>query len=310
VNTAVLLFDGVQIIDYTGPWEAFGRVGTVYGVSIGGAPITTSMGMQVVPNHALGQEPLPDVLVVPGGGNSGEPGSTPHGVGAQLANPAVIEWIRATAERATTVLSVCNGAFLAQRAGLLDGKSATTTASYLAYLAKIAPLTRVVPDRVVDNGKVVTAGGLSSGIDGALHVIERLEGRGAAMQVALGMEYDWEPGKAWSRARLADFHVPAALYGAIAGAGLVVVDLESTLDQATETYRITSSRAPDEVVDVMNENLARAGWQVLAADGAERPGASTRARGSDSQGSWDVAAVVRPEEDPTTLLVKIGIRAT
>src|SRR5690348_8714212 len=128
MNTAVLLFDGVQIIDYTGPWEVFGRRGNVYGVSEHGRPITTSMGMRVTPNHSFADAPPADVVVVPGGGNSGEPGSTPFGVGAQLERPAVIDWIRESAERATAVLSVCNGAFLAQRAGLLDGKSATTTA--------------------------------------------------------------------------------------------------------------------------------------------------------------------------------------
>ena len=108
-RAAILIYPGVQIIDYTGPWEAFGRVGNVYGVSVGGAPITTSMGMQVVPNHALGEEPPADVLVVPGGGNSGEPGSTPRGVGAQLENAAVIDWIRARAEHATAVLSPACG---------------------------------------------------------------------------------------------------------------------------------------------------------------------------------------------------------
>jgi len=307
MNTAVLLFDGVQIIDYTGPWEAFGRRGNVYGVSEHGQPITTSMGMQVVPNHSFADAPPADVLVVPGGGNSGEPGSTPYGVGAQLAIPAVIDWIRATAERATMVLSVCNGAFLVQRAGLLDGKAATTTASYFAYLAKVAPATRVVPDRVVDNGKVITAGGLSSGIDGALHVIERLDGHGAAMQVALGMEYDWEPGKAWSRAQLADFHVPAAVYGPIAGAGLQVVDVTSDIDRAHEVYRVATSSPPDDIVGVMRENLARAGWELVGGDVQAAPAAAARARGSDAEGAWTVAATVRPDEAPGTVLVSIEI---
>lgn len=299
MNTAVLLFDGVQIIDYTGPLEAFGRRGTVYGVSEHGKPITTSMGMQVVPNHSFPDAPAADVLVVPGGGNSGEPGSTPYGVGAQLANPAVIDWIRATAEHATMVLSVCNGAFLAQRAGLLDGKSATTTAGYLGYLATVAPNTRVIPDRVVDNGKVVTAGGLSSGIDGALHVIERLDGHGAAVQVALGMEYDWEPGKTWSRALLADFHIPGGLYAPFA-AGAQIVDMRSDFDSAEEIYRVPATRTPDAMVEAIDATWAGLGWQRVG------PGHG-RGTGNDGR-AWEIESIAAPD-GAGAMLVTLRINA-
>ena len=185
ITTAILVFDGVQIIDYTGPCEALGRRGPAYLVAENGAALTTNMGMQVVPNYSFGQEPKPDVLVIPGGGSSGEPGSRRYGVGAQLDNDTVIDWIRSTAAASTHVLSVCNGAFLANRAGLLDGLTATTTAGYIDYLATVAPGTKVVRDqRVVDNGKVVVTGGLSAGIDGALRVIEKLEGFGVAVETA------------------------------------------------------------------------------------------------------------------------------
>lgn len=300
MNTVVLLFDGVQIIDYTGPWEAFGRVGDVYGVSETGEAITTSMGMRVVPNHAFADAPAPDVVVIPGGGNSGEPGSNPYGVGAQLERPAVIDWIRSNAERATAVLSVCNGAFLAQRAGLLDGESATTTAGYLGYLASIAPGTRVVPDRVVDNGKVVTAGGLSSGIDGALHVIDRLEGHGAAMLVALGMEYDWDPGRAWSRAQLADFHIPGGLYTPFASAA-TLVDMRSDPTEAEEVYRVPTSETPDALVAAIDATWDPAGWTRLA------PG---RGRGTGSDGrTWEIEATAKPDDAETSVLVTVRINA-
>ena len=301
MKTAVLLFDGVQIIDYTGPWEAFGRRGSVYGVSERGQPITTSMGMQVVPSYAIADAPQPDILVVPGGGNSGEPGSTPYGVGAQLERPAVIDWIRTTADRATAVLSVCNGAFLAQRAGLLDEKSATTTAGYLGYLAQVAPLTRVVPDRVVDNGKVVTAGGLSSGIDGALHLIQQLEGHGAAMQVALGMEYDWDPGKAWSRAQLADFHIPGALYGPFAS-GAELIDMRSDSTEAEEVYRVPSPLSPEGLAAAIDATWPSIGWTRVD---------EGRGRGAGSDGrTWQVDASATPDGDRESgLIVTLRIRA-
>lgn len=300
MNIAILLFDGVQIIDYTGPWEAFGHRGSVYGVSEHGRPIVTSMGMQVVPNHAFADAPPADVLVVPGGGNSGEPGREPLGVGAQLDNAAVIEWIRRTADRAQIVLSVCNGAFLIARAGLLDGKSATTTAGYLGYLATFAPTTRVVPDRVVDNGRVVTAGGLSSGIDGALHVIERLEGRGAAMQVALGMEYDWNPDHRWSRAQLADFHIPAAVYGPFA-AEAVLVDMESGPTQAFELYRAPASLSPEALVDRIDAAWEAAGWSRVGRGQGNGTGSDGR--------RWTVVASAAMDEAGTGVLVTLRIAA-
>src|SRR5262249_23931987 len=106
---------------------------------------------------------------------------------------------------AEVVLSVCNGAFILAKSGLLDGLSATTFAPLIEGLKAAAPKTKVVSDqRFVDNGKVVTSAGLSSGIDGALHVVEKLYGKGTAQRVAVGLEYNWDPQGRWVRARLAD----------------------------------------------------------------------------------------------------------
>ncbi len=182
LNVAILIFDGVQIVDYTGPYEVLGSGGrrNVYTVAEKPDVITTAMGMRVVPNYTFANQPRPDIIVVPGGGNSGEPAArVPRGVGAQLNNEAVIRWIRESAAQSKYVMSVCNGAFLLAKAGLLDGLSATTTAGYIDYLATVAPKTKVVYDqRYVDNGKVITTGGLSAGIDGAMRLIEKLDGAG------------------------------------------------------------------------------------------------------------------------------------
>jgi len=301
-NVAILVFDGVQIIDYTGPYEALGASGrNVYTVAEKPDVITTAMGMKVVPNYTFANQPKPDIILVPGGGNSGEPqASTPRGVGAQLNNEAVMRWIRESAAQSKYVMSICNGAFLLQKAGLLDGLSATTTAGYIPYLATVAPKTKVVYDqRYVDNGKVITAGGLSSGIDGALHLIEKLDGRGAAVGTALRMEYNWQPDLGWARAALADQLIPQSVYTAFYKAETEVVNLKSALDKAEEVYRTPSELSPAEMLKRIDEKWAADKWtraesvQKISAAG-DAPAAS-RWRGTDALGrSWEVAVNVEP----------------
>ena len=199
-KVAILLFNGAQIIDYTGPYEVFGAAGfDVYTVAATHHPITTAMGMTVVPAHAFADAPQPDVLVVPGGG-----------VKATCDDPRTLQWIRDVTARDQHTLSVCNGAFILASAGLLDGLEATTTAHNIDPMRSQFPKVRVRDDqRVVDNGKMVTAGGLSAGIDGALHVVSTMLGEGTAQEVALSEEYDWHPGGGFLRASMADMQVPA-----------------------------------------------------------------------------------------------------
>src|SRR5436309_12693129 len=129
------------------------------------------------PSEVEHNEPI---LVVPGG----------WGTRQQINHAPVIEWIKATADRAELILSVCTGALLLAKAGLLDGLSATTHYSALDLLQEVAPSTLVRRDqRVVDNGKIVTAAGISAGIDASLHVIERLLGNTIARETADYMEY-------------------------------------------------------------------------------------------------------------------------
>ena len=113
--------------------------------------------------------------------------------------------VKKQSQGAKHVLSVCNGAFILAKAGLLDNLSATTFYGLIDDLRAAAPKTRVVSDRrYVDNGAIITAAGLSSGIDGALHVLSRMLGQGRAQAVALHMEYDWRPDSGYARAALAD----------------------------------------------------------------------------------------------------------
>lgn len=176
-TVAVLLFDGVELLDFAGPAEVFvvaerGRAFRVITVAAEKKPLSTMGGIALEPASPFDDAPRADVLVVPGGDtkNVGEAG---------------IEWIRRAAADAEVVLSVCYGAFLLARAGLLDGIEATTHHWGIEDLKRAAPACRVVSGRrTVDAGKVVSTAGVTAGIDGALHVVERLLGRDAARWTA------------------------------------------------------------------------------------------------------------------------------
>jgi len=198
-KVAILVFDGVEILDFTGPYEMFGAAGCdVYAVAAAKTPVTTSMGLTVVPKYSFADAPQPDVLVIPGGG-----------VYAASRDEATLGYIKAVHAHASYTMSVCNGAFILANTGLLDGLAATTTYHNLQKLASQFPKIRVVQDqRYVDNGTIITTAGLSAGTDGALHVIARIFGTGYAQEVALGEEYDWKPTGGFVRAALADHQLP------------------------------------------------------------------------------------------------------
>ncbi|MEO6393727.1 MAG: DJ-1/PfpI family protein [Pyrinomonadaceae bacterium] len=252
-NLAILLFEGVQIIDYTGPFETFGHVYNddgpafnIYTIAEKSAPITTAMGMSVNPKYTFENAPEPDVLMIPGGG-----------VRQHLDNAVVIKWIQDKSRSAEIVLSVCNGAFFLAKAGLLDGLEATTTAGLIPDLRAMATKTRVVDDRrFVDNGKIITAAGLSSGIDGALHVIERLFGRGTAQMSALGMEYNWNPESKYARAALADKFLRFDYDVKVVAGGWKPLSREGDRTWWENRWLVTTESTPTEVMDQINATLA------------------------------------------------------
>lgn len=199
LQVGILLFDEVQIIDFSAPYEAFGHAGFgVVTISAGGHPVTTAMGLKVTPDHSFANAPKLDVLLVPGGE-----------VGAARKDPQILEFVRERSAAAQQVLSVCTGSHILAGAGVLDGLRATTFHQALDGLGQLYPNVKVVRDvRWVDNGKVITSAGLSSGIDAALHLIAKLRGEAAARTVALHMEYDWDPNQGFVRTRLADQYLP------------------------------------------------------------------------------------------------------
>ena len=195
VRVGILMFDGVQIIDFAGPYEVFGNAGFgVVTVSPDGKPVTTAMGLKVTPDASFATAPPFDVLMIPGGD-----------VADAQRDPRILDFIRQRSVPAKQVLSICTGAFILGATGLLDGDKATTFTPRIDELAKAFPKIHVIRDvRWADNGKLVTSAGLSSGIDAALHVVARIRGTDEARTVALRLEYDWKPDGGFVRSRLAD----------------------------------------------------------------------------------------------------------
>jgi putative intracellular protease/amidase len=198
-KVAVLVFSGCEILDFAGPYEMFGAADfDVYTVAASRTPVTTAMGLEVVPKYTFADAPQPDVLVIPGGA-----------VNAAQGDAATLDYIRRATEHTTHTMSVCNGAFILASTGLLDGLSATTTYHNIPRMAAKFPKVHVRHDqRYVDNGHLVTTAGLSAGMDGALHVIARMMGTGYAEEVALGEEYAWSPDGGFVRGAMADHQIP------------------------------------------------------------------------------------------------------
>ncbi|PAN01750.1 AraC family transcriptional regulator [Streptomyces sp. Alain-F2R5] len=177
----VVLFDDVQSLDVTGPVEVFAGAekhtpGTyrIRTASLDGAPVRTSSGLTVVPDQALtSASEDPDTLIVPGGQGTRRP------------DRHLVEWLRGHGPRARRLVSVCTGAILLARAGLLDGRRATTHWAYSDRLARDHPAVDVDPDPIyIRDGHVATSAGVTSGIDLALALIEEDLGRDAALTVA------------------------------------------------------------------------------------------------------------------------------
>lgn len=299
-KVAILVFEGVEIIDYTGPYEVFGTDKyDVYLVAASKAPVTTNMGMSVTPKYSYDDAPQADVLVIPGG-------FTPK----IRADVKTLDWIRQTTAHDQITMSVCNGAFILAATGLLDGLQATTTATNLEVMASRWPKVKVVGDqRVVDNGKLITTGGLSAGIDGALHVVERLDGLGRAQQVALGLEYDWRPKGGFVRAKLADVLIPD-LQKALPGRyGLVSTEGDRT--RWEQVQDVASSAGPDGLTDEIGKTLEAEGKWTLVRKHALPAGGGLASdwkfAGFDREPWRGTLTVVRAKDRPDAYKVRLVI---
>jgi transcriptional regulator GlxA family with amidase domain len=189
---AFLISDGAVLIDFAGPWEVFQDVSIpgrmdgpfeLYTVAETKKPISASAGMKIVPEYTFDNAPAPKVIVIPA---------------QSKPTDAALDWIRKSAKTADVTMSVCTGAFVLARTGLLSGKAATTHHNSYKLMSAHYPDIKVQRGaRFVEDGNLATAGGLSSGIDLALRVVERYFGRPAAENTAFSMEYQ---GQGWKNA--------------------------------------------------------------------------------------------------------------
>jgi putative intracellular protease/amidase len=184
MNIAFLIFDKFTALDAMGPYEVFSRLpgADLKFVAREAGPITTDTGMlTVVAEGSLDEVSEPEILLIPGG----------EGNRPLMKDPEVLDWVRAAHEASTWTTSVCTGALVLGAAGILDGVEATTRWAYREALAELGA--EVSTDRVVIDGKIATAAGVSSGIDMALTLVGEIAGPEAAQAMQLGIEYDPQP---------------------------------------------------------------------------------------------------------------------
>jgi len=192
MNIGVALFDGAEELDWAGPWEVLAAWAEqwpddgvhVFTLAREDRPVTCAKGLRVLPDETWETAPPLDVLVYPGG----------QGTRAELRDEAVLDWVRGVSRSGAVVASVCTGSLVLAAAGLLDGKPATTHWGSLEVLPTLGHDIEVRPDdRFVDNGSVLTAAGVSAGIDMALHLVARLHSTERAREVRRYIQYDPEP---------------------------------------------------------------------------------------------------------------------
>jgi len=181
---AILIFDGLTALDAIGPYEVLSRLPEAEVTFIGkqaGVKRTDTGALGVQADLALSELPNPEVVLVPGG-----KGNRPL-----MGDADVLDWLRGAHDASTWTTSVCTGVLVLGAAGILDGKRATTHWAYLDALRELGA--EPVPERVVEDGKILTAAGVSAGIDMALTLASRIAGDKVAQAIQLGIEYDPKP---------------------------------------------------------------------------------------------------------------------
>jgi transcriptional regulator GlxA family with amidase domain len=186
----IVVFAGVEELDFVGPWEIFTMTRSldpatceVFTVSENGGEVLCAKGLRILTDYSFGNAPRADLILVPGG----------RGTRTEVDNPRSIAYLQNAAGQAEVMSSVCTGAFLLERAGLLHGRRATTHWASLDRLRALDGIQVVDNQRWVDEGPVVTSSGVSAGIDMALYLVGRLWGAELARQVQKAAEYFPDP---------------------------------------------------------------------------------------------------------------------
>ncbi|GLO64483.1 DJ-1/PfpI family protein [Oceanobacillus kimchii] len=190
-TVGILLFNEVEVLDFAGPFEVFSittlhnsndKLFNVSTISENGELVTARNGLKVYPDYSFVNHPSFDIVIIPGGYGAEE---------IEISNPNVINWIKNQQAKVEFMTSVCTGALLLAKAGILDGKRATTHWMDLDRLEKEYPSVLVQRDtKFIDEGSIITSGGISAGINMSFHLISRLHGIEVAKETAKRMEYD------------------------------------------------------------------------------------------------------------------------
>lgn len=189
-NVAIFIFNDAEVLDFAGPFEVFNvanevlaqKAFNVYTVSETGDNVRAKNGFEVKPNFSFSNFPRPDIVIIPGG----------EGRKIQMNEETVLEWVKSLAPLAQHVASVCTGAFILGNAGLLKGLKATTHhASYDEFEIAFRDTKLIKNVKYVDNGKIITAGGISAGINMSLYLVDKLLGKDMGKRTAEYMEYDY-----------------------------------------------------------------------------------------------------------------------
>ncbi|ASZ20337.1 AraC family transcriptional regulator [Bacillus cereus] len=188
-SVGIFLFNEVEVLDFAGPFEVFSitkvheeKPFTVYTVSQNGEMITARNGLKVKPDYSIEDLPPVDILIIPGGKGARE---------NEVKNDIVINWVREQMKEVKLMTSVCTGALLLAKAGLLEGLKATTHWASIQTFKKDFPNVEVMENvKFVDEGHIITSAGISAGINMSFHIVKNLLGVEIAEETAKNMEYD------------------------------------------------------------------------------------------------------------------------
>ena len=192
LNVGFFLFNKVELLDFAGPYEVFSvtselddqKLFKVFSVSCDGKEIETDNGLKVVPDYSFNNHPPIDILIIPGGG----------GAKAEISKDPVLQWLKQIHKNTQVTASVCSGALLLGKLGLLDNLESTTHHETIAHLQEIAPQTTINrQNRIISYGKVMTSAGSSAGIDLALHIVKKFYGEEIGNRTIVYLEYgEWQ----------------------------------------------------------------------------------------------------------------------
>ncbi|HUF69014.1 MAG TPA: DJ-1/PfpI family protein [Longimicrobiales bacterium] len=300
-NVAILVYDGVQVIDHAIPFEVFGQysLNNVFTVAKDSTALTTYMGMRILPNYTFADHPTPDVLVIPGGD-------------ARRAreDPVIRDWIRRNGVVAEYVLSTCVGSFFLADAGLLDGRRATTWYARVAELARAAPGIQVLPSElVVHDGKVVTSNG--TGLEAALYVLALLHGDAWANLVRLNMEYEPMPASLrMPRVELADLELPNGLYAHFPWRDAELLLYDGDREDWTMHWRFASESSVDSLSTHFRQALTEDdGWRIADEHRTQDGWSATWRHGDADRAEWhDTTELTRGAGGLYELVVRVERR--